>query len=282
MRSRHFYKIIKHDLTEGIRQNALKYILSFFLFSLLSMMFFSSVISMYTPSQQSLSHGSFMDCAIYIFRGMNVYIPSPESPFMIPITWLTIQVMAAFLIVSYPTQDLHSYGVQILTRTKTRGSWWISKCVWNIFTTILFYSIGFIVIMLFALIFGKLSLFPGLELNLIINEVDLQSIGLFELVIAVFLLPVLTTIAISLFQMTLSFILTPILSYLITVCVFVSSAYFCLPVFIGNFSMLLRNQLIYPQGSSSSTAIIINISIIVISIMTGYLYFKRYDILKKR
>lgn len=279
MRNNRISKIIKHDLTIGMKQNTPKYILIAFFISLFCMMFFNGVTT-FQLTEQIVSKGSMMDCTIYIFKGMNVYIPSVESPFQIPIIWLLIQVMIAFFIVNYPTQDLHSYGLQILARTKNRFLWWSSKCIWNIFTVVSIYLTCFTCILLLTLFFGKLSLTPNAEISLLINEFELYNLKLSQLFVAVFVLPILTSIAISLLQMTISFILTPVYSYMIIVCIMVASAYFCSPIFIGNFSMILRNQLIYSEGSNNLTAIVMNIVVIIISITVGHLYFSRYDILK--
>ena len=81
--------------------------------------------------------------------------------------------------------------------------------------------------------------------------------------------------------MTLSFILSPIYSFFIVICYLIASAYYCSPALIGNFSMIIRNQLFEPNGSNNLTAIIINISLIVIIILIGLFYFRKHDILKK-
>ncbi|MDD4700187.1 MAG: hypothetical protein PHV07_08040 [Oscillospiraceae bacterium] len=280
MQNHSFKHVIKHDLTIGIRQNAPKYIIAILACSFFCMLFFNNV-SVMQQSGQVLEDGSLMDCSIFLFRGMAVYIPSQQNPFQIPIIWLIIQVLVALLVVSYPTEDLHSYGTQILTRAKNRSVWWFSKCIWNGLTTMSFYLVVFMVVFVFTIIFGKLSFLPDQLLNQLINEINLKNVDIGQLSFALLLLPMLTSIAFSQLQMTLSFILTPIYSFFIIVCIFVASAYFCMPVFIGNFSMLLRNQLVCPQGTGSIVAIIINLSVTIISIVIGYVHFSKCDILKK-
>jgi len=280
MQNKQFKATIKHDLAIGFRHNAPTYILVVVIFSFFCLIFFNDLTALRSPLQP-LNEGSFLDCGISVFKGMAVFVPSPLNQFKIPIVWLTIQVFVAILILTYPTQDLFSYGTQILVRTKKRSLWWLSKCIWNCLSVMAFYLIGILVIVIFTLIYGKMSLTPDLNVNLVVNQLDLKNYDLSQLLIAVFLLPVLTSIALSLFQMTISFILSPIYSFIIVICLLITSAYYCSPIFIGNYSMLLRNKIITPKGIDSSTAIIVNLAIITISIIVGYFYFKKYDILNK-
>ena len=280
MKNKSFRRILIHDLSMGFSHNKPKYLLSILLFSLLCVMFFNGTQSLQL-SDQIQSRASFMDCCISIFKGMDVYIPSSENIFQIPIEWLTIQVMVSLLILSYPTQDLYMYGTQILTRTNQKAMWWLSKCIWNIVTTICFYLVGIGTIFVFTVFYGEVSLVPTAKISELMNQLPIQSYDQSKLLIAVFILPLVTSIALSLMQMTMAFILTPIYSYLIIVCISVASAYFYTPVLIGNFSMLMRNEVIFSSGINSFWAMIICLSLIIISTVIGCFYFKNYDILKK-
>lgn len=270
-------RMILHDFTFGLSQNISKYLLFVFLFAFFSVRYFLSFDHMLNP----LPEGSVMDCIMHIFKGMAVYIPGSDEPLMIPITWLLIQVVLALLVFSYPTKDLYSYGTQVLLRSRQRNIWWISKCIWNISTIIIAYGIGFLTITIVTAIYGELSLIPNVQVNQEMSALWIQSSELTALYIAVLLLPLLTTIAMSLLQMLLSFLLTPIYSFLIVVCILVASAYFCSPLLIGNYTMLCRNTVAYSNGVDTITGVVVDVIIIVASVIGGIVYIKRCDILKK-
>lgn len=275
-----FYKTIKYDLSYGMRVNKLKFLLILFLFISLDIVFFTDVSRLHFSSIID-DKATITDCWISCFRGINIYIPSPDKPFPIPIVWLMIQAAILFTVFSYPTQDIHSHGIQVLTRTKSRTLWWLSKCCWNIITVILCYLIAFASICCFTLCFGNFSFTPNYTINQYINEISLNSSITPEFFIMIFLLPILTSITISLFQMTLSFIFSPIISYFIVMCYIIASAYYYSPILIGNFSMIMRNQFLDPRGSNTYIAIIINICLLIVISLIGIVYFRRYDIIKK-
>lgn len=269
MQNKSFKRTIMHDLSFGIYTNISKYVLVIFFFFSLCIIYFTDTLHVENVITEKLTITDFW---IFFFKGMNIYIPAEGNFFQIPVIWILSQVLFSLVVFNYPTQDLYTYGTQILIRTKNRFSWWISKCIWNIFSICLCYFIAFVSACIFSFILGQFSFIPSIS----INDINI------ELFVAIFLLPPLTTITITLFQMTLSFILSPVYSFFIVMCYLIASAYYCSPALIGNFSMIIRNQLFEPDGSNNLTAIIVNISLIVIIILIGLFYFRKHDILKKR
>jgi len=274
MKVKQFSKVLKHDLIEGITDNLPKYIIVFLLFLFTCGMFLSNISSLETK-------GSILDFAIYIYKGMEVYVYSPDNHFRLPMIWLMTQVLVAFLIIGYPNKDMYTYGVQVLVRTKRKLLWWTAKCIWNAVSVIIFYAVGFLTIFLFALTFGKVSFQANDALNIAGNQIDTSNINYFSLVFAVFFLPVITSVALSLFQMALSYIIKPIFSYMIIIILSVASAFYCSPFLIGNYSMLLRNNIAFPDGISNKSAVMGNVLLIIISFLIGGIYLSRCDILKK-
>ena len=81
--------------------------------------------------------------------------------------------------------------------------------------------------------------------------------------------------------MVITFLLNGVCGFL-SICVMcILSAYFYNPIFIGNFSMLARQELYLYEGIKFKTAILSLITLIVLSIFLGLMYFKKYDILHK-
>ncbi len=277
MKTKKISALLKHDFNIGFTVNIPKYIISVLVCSFLCVKFYNSIVV-----SACTSKGTIMDCYMYLFKGIKVYIPSQDDPFKIPFEWLTIQALIGLLIIQYPTQDLYSYGMQILIRTKKRISWWLSKCIWNVVTILIFYILCFIISFAFSAIFGELSILPNENVNAFVSGINLTNIKFnLDFYATVIVLPILTTVAISLLQMTLSFFLNPIISYLGVTCIMASSTYYHSIFLVGNYNMILRNQPIYSEGFGQLIIIIIDLLIIFVSIFVGLVRFKQIDILKK-
>lgn len=81
-------------------------------------------------------------CAVCMFKGGKYLTPDQISDsYVLPAFWLGIQIVIGFLVGYYPVNDMHTYGQQVLIRSKKRTKWWISKCVWNVATVIYCYVV---------------------------------------------------------------------------------------------------------------------------------------------
>lgn len=225
---------------------------------------------------------SFGDYWFYLYGGMKEYVPAPENPFQVPIIWIIVLVSVSFLVLNYPVRDMCGVGSQILVQTGGRSKWWFSKCVWNVLSTFTYHFILITVTVLLCAVYHiDMNIKYNIELQktLFHMEVDAPLVAHTTIPIVVFILPVLFSMAINLVQMTLSLFIKPVFSFL-TVCVLlISSAYFLSPFMLGNYAMPLRCQLIYSGGVSYRLGIIVSVMLMVISVVTGLLCFKRYDIL---
>lgn len=277
MRNKSFLKLLQYDLNIGFSINLPKYIISALFIAILCAKFYSNL-----SASEGIPNGNIIDCYMYIFKGMKVYNAENGDPFMIPFDWLILQSLIGLLIIQYPTQDLHSYGTQLLIRSRSRVFWWISKCIWNFATVLMFYLLSFIIPIVFSAIFGDLSLIPNIKVNEFSSLIDLKDVQInFTFYISIFILPILTSVAVSLFQMMLSFLINPVISFLLIVGVMAASAYCHTPFLVGNYTMILRNKAIYESGFNNTNIIIIDLLIVILSVIVGLLYFKGTDILKK-
>lgn len=274
-----FYKLIKHDLLIGIFYAKLKYVPVFLIFIFLCAHFQNMADISFSHGITS-SYPSFSDYLIDIFKGMEIY--QKNKPFEIPVSWLMINIYIAYLVSFYPFQDLNGYGQQIILHSKNRKQWWLSKCIWNISTVLTFYLIGYLVIFLFLLFSGNFSLPRNKDINLLISNVNTANLQLESVILIGFILPIITSIAISLFQLSLAMFCKPILSCIIIISLLVVSAYSTSPLLLGNYLMILRNNLIsLNNGVSEVTGIWISVFLSIFSICSGYLKFKYLDILHK-
>jgi hypothetical protein len=271
-----------HDLYSGISRNKVKYLLCLLAFAMLSLLFYtqsnSLIAAHYEGLDEGSAHRSVLDYLIFMSRGIEEYVPSLSKPFTIPVFWAILQVLIALLVSVYPTEDLQTYAVGVLTRTGSRTLWWVSKVGWVIFTVCSFYLLGLAVVFVFALAVGDMSVFPVSDISAYATQIDARGPALTEVLMSL-LVPPLVSIALSLAQMTLSFIVKPTLSFIAVMAYYIASAYLSVPVLIGGYSMVIRNGMVMEGGMSSAVMIIISCAVALLAAGSGSLYFKRMDIL---
>lgn len=272
-------KQIRHDLTVGLLHAWPKFLPVLLIFLIPAFQMGGMIRSAAAMGHLS---GVFTwgDMALYAFRGMNVYIPSPGTSFEIPVVWLLINLYLAYIIGNYPIKDIHGYGQQILLRSRKRGQWWVGKCVWNILSVVVYYGLGWLTLAAATLLTGgRLSLQVTPELLGPILQI--QQAPTARLILSAALLPVAYSVSLSCLQMMVMMMLKPIGGYVAATCVTAASAYFYTPFLIGNGSMLLRSDLVMENGISLTVSLVSCLAVGLFSLLTGYFYFRRSDILDK-
>lgn len=278
-----FFKLLKFDICNGLLKRYRVYLLlactvffAFFDFSIRIIEIRNSGIY----GNDIVSLGTFL---FYLFGGMEKYIPSPENPFLFPSLWILLFSQILFSTLYYPNNSLDGIGKIILIASEKRKYWWISKCIWNIFSVLLCFLIIFCCGLIgtlfsggaFNLTVGKLSqgLFPKVNWFVPPSDINLS----FYLLAA----PLIVAVALSLFQMVFSLIVKPIMSFAISILILVASAYYVSPIMIGNYAMVVRADVIAADNVSGKTGCILCLLIILFSLLIGNFLFSRYDILKR-
>lgn len=272
---------IRYDCSAGIVRVWYKFLPVSLVFLLTAALFYREADAL-RYQQLTASAPTLADLVIHMFQGMKVYDPSSGSEFDIPVVYLFISLYTAYLIGNYAQKDLCSHGLYILLRSKKRGQWWLSKCVWNVVTVLVFYLFAYLGIVLAAMFTGALSFQPSGDIHLMVADIAEEVFQNNRWVFIVVLMPILTSIALALLQMALSFFLKPVFSFIVIVCIVVVSAYYCSPFWIGNYSMLLRSDLVIPDGIPIYVAVVTDVLVITVSIAVGYGYIRRCDILDKQ
>jgi hypothetical protein len=210
---------------------------------------------------------------------MDVYVPNPITKFELPIIWLMLHICHALLIGSYPSRDISGFGKYMLIRARKRGWWWLCKCVWVVLCVLVYFSIIYAVALAFAVFSNGLTIKNTSDIFQVLFGMDTTALTCRNFFIYVIILPFLVSITISLLQALLSFFMRPILSFLTVIVLMVSSAYFFTPLLIGNSSMLLRSAAVIPNGIMGTTSIVIQIILIGLFAVIGYIRLEKYDIL---
>ena len=158
--------------------------------------------------------------------------------------------------------------------------WWISKCIWNILSVVVFFLMAWVVFALGCLVSGgslSMTLSPDIfaACNLVLSYEAPAA-----LIPQTLLLPMLVMMGLNLLQMTLSLFLKPFYSFMVTTAILFLSTYYLSPFCIGNYAMPLRSHLLLANGVGLNTGLLISGILIVVSIIAGGLIFRKRDILK--
>jgi hypothetical protein len=277
-----FFKQIRTDLIVGIVYSWKMYIPAFFIYIFVCL-HFNNMLSSNISLGLIQSKPSFADYIIEIFKGMERYdLTNRQSSFEVPVIWLLINIYLVYLVSSYPFNDLYGYGQQVLLLSKKRKQWWISKCIWNISTVLVFYFVGYVVISIFSIFNGDISMQLHSDINFEVSKVNTSGFKRNDFIIVAVVLPIITSIAISLFEMIVTLVCKPIISCILMICLLVVSAYSCSTFLLGNYLMILRSNSVIPsEGVEAQYGIGIAVFLSIFSIVIGYKIFRRLDIFEK-
>ncbi len=276
-----FFLQIKHDFYKGTIEGWKRYAIALCIFIFLCFVFqirAEKIIQFNKISKEI----SFSDFILFMFRGMNVFDGNAvELQDKLP-QWFLVNIYLSIIIGYFPLKDLSESGIQVLIRTKSRVSWWLSKCLWVTYNVLIYYAISIIVITVFSLFHGGLSLEPSKELNLILSNLDISKFNFKGILIVGIILPVITSITFSLIQLLISLFTNSIISNMFIITVLTLTPFYCNSFFIGNYLMILRSNLnIGDSGVSIVYGIVVCVVLSIATIFIGANKIKRYDILEK-
>jgi hypothetical protein len=281
--ARTFSKLLLYDLRSGFAQNKAKYLIALLAFITLCALYRSQTQTIWiddgTGGLQLFSgERSMSDYLIFMFEGIEVYVPSPNNPFIVPIFWMILQVLIALLVSVYPTNDLRTYALNVLTRVRSRRVWWVAKITWTILTVCSFYLLCLVVVAVFALATGDGSFLPVSAVSLYSSGIDALAMSPSEL-FGILLVPIFVSVALSVVQVSLSFVMKPALAFLAVMAYCVTSAYLFSPFLMGDYSMILRNGLVMSEGLNSLLMMAISVLVAVVFAVVGARYFLRKSII---
>lgn len=276
-----FFLQIKHDFYKGTIEGWKRYAIALCIFVFLCFVFqirAEKIIQFNKISKEI----SFSDFILFMFRGMNVFDGNAvELQDKLP-QWFLVNIYLSIIIGYFPLKDLSESGIQVLIRTKSRVSWWLSKCLWVTYNVLIYYAISIIVITVFSLFHGGLSLEPSKELNLILSNLDISKFNFKGILLVGIILPVITSITFSLIQLLISLFTNSIISNMFIITVLTLTPFYCNSFFIGNYLMILRSNLnIGDSGISIVYGIVVCVVLSIATIFIGANKIKRYDILEK-
>lgn len=273
-------RLIIYDLKQGMMINRFK----LWLAVALGVFGGALYIKRYIMINGSLDNASYIQCMIYIFKGGRYFPPDLlKDMYVLPALWLGIQIVIGMLVGYYPVIDLYTYGQQVLIRSKRRIGWWISKCVWNVFTVLLVYVLMDISIFAICIIkgLGMTTKVTGEEL---INE--LFQFIMFtgtdkDVMMYTFVMPVIVSIAASLMQMALALCISPMVGFIVVQIMAISATFTVSRFAIFNYGAMAHTIISSPSKVNYSTGLCVCLVLSIVSVIAGGVYFNRCNILVK-
>lgn len=274
------YKMLRYNVKEGIFRCKRYWIL--IVVTLLQCMLAEIQMGYRIDPTANLEYG-FFELFLLVFEGAAPYARTGIPT--IPYGWLALFAAALFPAFDYMYHDLMQFGVQILTRTERKISWWVSKCLWCLLSALAAY----LLILASVLVFCFVERIP---LTLQTNPAVLraftvtpyyQSNGLTALsirqTISVILCPLLALMALQLMQMTLSLWCKPLYSFLLTIGLCMLSMAADFTWLFSRMGMVLYHDCFFLDGYSMQMGTVACIAVILLCVAGGGIFFQFYDIL---
>ena len=277
-----FYKMLRYDLKNGIKQKIWVYLFFFVLCFIFLGNFYGGYLKRAEEFTGETASFTSTNLLFYLFQGKEAFSPELGNAFVFPVVWLLIFLLSAYTTLDYPFQNLNEQGIQVVTRIRKRKLWWLSKCAWVSICTVIHFFLCYLVVLIFCLIFGiEISFQYAAYANMEVLDMELAECTQGQVVLLVVLLPILTALAINIFQLCLGFLFQRIYCFMFAALILFASTYFQTPFAIGNFAMVKRSIYCVENGMHLAEGVWITGSIIVLGILFGCIVVRRFDILKK-
>lgn len=224
--------------------------------------------------------GTAADYYLYVMQGMYIYKFSPDSEFVIPISWFMLHIGMAYLTAYYPFKDYSEFGTVVLPAGGSRTRWWVSKLLWCLATVALYY-IGIIVTcVIIACVHGaQVSGNVSAELLGRIFGDSMQYVSRSDLILISVVLPFAVSVWMTGLQMLLSFLLTPVVSFAAVCGLYIVSAYYTCWWLPGNYAMWQRSAYISYEGVKPESGFILAAFGFVSVAAAGVMYFRGKDVI---
>jgi len=270
-------ELIKHDLRCGLFR--WKYLLVPVCFVL--SMYFTMLMC------EGWGHqGNLIDYLTRVYVGIEPIQQLPRGDSLeIPFDWLAATCGILFVNLEYLLFDLTASGHQVILRSGSRTEWYLSKCLWN-FVSCLIYFLG---MLLTALVFTWLD--GGRVFDFTIGEmiaafyggrIQAGTISLGGLFYISIVLPFLNTAALSMLQMCLCLYMRPVLAFLAAFGAQILAVFLPYSWMFSNGAMSTRSTLAI---IGTVDPVILTISLIAVvggSIVAGLVKIKKTDILGRK
>ncbi|MEC4273565.1 hypothetical protein VJ923_10380 [Adlercreutzia sp. R25] len=189
-------------------------------------------------------------------------LPTPNTPFHVPLDWLGLLMCPVFSVAFYPSFDLKKQGSQSVTRASSWLSWLIAKMLWV--TSVLSLDVV-----------AYLSVAEGLSvLSFLDGNCQMETCRNLSFILNTVL--VLFTFGFCSFAFSL--LLSPLIGVVANILYAVLSSYSCNALLLGNFAMSERFTMIEAPFNEFLFCPILCLTIISASTTLCFLAFPKKDV----
>lgn len=278
-------KMIVCDLKNGIIHNRRYLFVPVLMF--FECMYSDNFLRMISVGRE-FGNPTIFDLFTIVFRGCDPVSKLPKENGLpnLPYFWIAVFIFAVFCGFDYMHDDLTQFGTQVITRCKRRHTWWNSKCIWCITSSLWFYLLTLLAINLYGALHGYEFV---AENNYIITNTLAESSPIYKFSyaenisafnrICFIIAPFMVICALNMLQMVICLFIKPIYSYIVPAVIIMFATYTDSPIVFTRCGMILYNRDYYADGYSTHTGIVICLIIVLVSFIIGGVYFKKANIL---
>ena len=273
-------RLIKRDLVIGCISKWYRYLLVIFFSCFMCHNLYNNTVIYYINRGIISTKGGLLDYLLCINPGMNIYSISNEMTFTVPVYWLVFQMSIHYITGYYPENDYRLHGKNVMLRTKSGGSWWISKCIWCTLSVLFYYLAMTVAVVLYTFFkTGTIAYSFSERVETSVYGTSLKYIFNNDVVLITCIVPFVVTLALCMLQMFFSFIVSPEISFAIISGYYVLSAYYHSGFMLGGYTMWRRSSYIIEGGLNPQTGIAVGLFLILACVVIGKVYFEEKDII---
>lgn len=222
--------------------------------------------------------GTLLDHWLIMTAGTQPYQPNTLHSYKFPTIWLIMQAFMLLVVNGYTSGDLEEHGSVMIVKSRSRAGWWLSKCVWCMFSTLLAYVIYYIpMFLIFA--WRGIPMKMHLTKRLVTTSVEgFLNWKTADVCAVVLFIPVAVMMFLCLLQMLLEVVWSPAVAIILLLVIQGISAYKQSVFLWGNWGIPVR-MLKTPIGYIGNLRC--SIAGIIVCIVIGTILFKRRDLLFK-
>lgn len=187
-----------------------------------------------------------------------------------------------FLNLDYPLNDLTEAGQQVIIRSVRKSGWFLSKCLWNLLSCVVYVLLGTLMALGFTVVAGgeiRLTNTPG-ACDAVLQLYGTKALDAGQALTVAVILPTLTLMALNMLQMVLCLLVKPVFSFLICVCLLVVALFINSPYVLGNGAIASRSGVLLEQGLDPVAASLFCVAAIAVIVAVGVIRFDRMDHLR--
>lgn len=272
-------RLIKYDIRAGFAGNFRKFLMLIVTTIIIGCIAADSIEN----TAETLGIRATILDYVCFYVGGPKHIPSDMFElYRIPVLWLLLQVMTGYMVGYYATNDLETYGQQVLIRSDSRAKWWISKCVWNGITVVAIYMVIFFMAIMSGIVAGadmEMNLTEGIVTSVCNVDALMGDNGSYIFIL--FGMTVFVSLTVSMLQMFISLVFSPVIGFIITQSIVFLSTLFENKLLFANYGMLTHNRITCDSNIEWAEGMILCMVIYAISFFGGVMYFSKCNILAR-